>query len=77
MLVSSFVILHIISVYNYSLKIVRDYTTSTNLPAKLLVTTAYKKNDGKIFGGQFMDGISSAVDPISMIRLAIFLKLVL
>ena len=34
----------------------------------VLVTTAYKENDGRIFGGQFMDGISNAVDAISMIR---------
>lgn len=33
-----------------------------------LVTTAYKKNDGRIFGGEFLDGISNAVDAVSMIR---------
>ena len=42
---------------------------ANHLPvARVLVTTAYKKNDGRIFGGQFMDGISNAVDAISMIR---------
>ena len=34
----------------------------------MLVTTAYKKNDGRLFGGQFLDGISNAVDAISMTR---------
>ncbi len=28
----------------------------------------YKKNEGRIFGGQFQDGISNAVDAMSMIR---------
>ena len=51
-----------------ALQIIRDYVT-THLPGTTtLVTTAYKKNDGRIFGGQFMDGISNAVDAISMIR---------
>lgn len=39
-----------------------------HLPAEVLVTMAYKKNEGRLFGGQFLDGISSAVDAISMIR---------
>ena len=39
-------------------------------PHRVLVTTAYKKNDGRLFGGQFLDGISNAVDAISMTRLA-------
>lgn len=39
--------------------------TSSALP---LVTTAYKENEGRIFGGQFLDGISNAVDAISMTR---------
>ena len=39
-----------------------------NLPAKRKVTKAFKKNEGRIFDGQFLDGISSAVDAISMVR---------
>ena len=38
-------------------------------PHELLVTTAYKKNEGKLFGGQFLDGISNAIDAVSMTRL--------
>ena len=34
----------------------------------MLVTTAYKRNEGRLFGGQFLDGVSSAVDAVSMIR---------
>ena len=49
-------------------QLVRAYAEHS-LPAKVLVTTAYKKNDGRIFGGQFLDGISNAVDAISMMRL--------
>ena len=50
------------------LQTIREYAAK-NLPeAKLLVTTAYKINEGRIFGGQFLDGISNAVDVISMIR---------
>ena len=29
---------------------------------------AYKAHDAKIFGGQFQDGVSNAVDPMSLIR---------
>ena len=39
-----------------------------HLPAKKQVTKAFKKNEGRLFGGQFLDGISSAVDAISMVR---------
>ena len=39
-----------------------------HLPVELLITTAFKKNGGRLFDGQFLDGISSAVDAISMIR---------
>ena len=49
-------------------QIIKDYVANHLPEAKPLVTTAYKKNDGRIFGGQFMDGISNAVDAISMIR---------
>ena len=38
------------------------------IPAKLLTTSAYKKNDGKLFGGQFQDGVTNAIDAMSMIR---------
>ena len=51
-----------------TLQIIRDYVSNHLPEATPLVTTAYKKNDGRIFGGQFMDGISNAVDAISMIR---------
>ena len=37
-------------------------------PHLLLVTTAYKKNQGRLFDGQFLDGISNAIDAISMAR---------
>lgn len=48
---------------------IAEESAAQNLPRHLLlVTTAYKKNDGRIFGGQFLDGISNAVDAISMIR---------
>lgn len=33
-----------------------------------ILSSAYKKNDGKLFGGYFMDGISNAVDPMSLER---------
>lgn len=32
------------------------------------VLKGYKKNEGRIFGGQFQDGVSNAVDPMSIIR---------
>ena len=32
------------------------------------VLQAYKAHDAKIFGGQFQDGISNAIDPMSLIR---------
>ena len=32
------------------------------------VLKGYKKNEGWIFGGQFQDGVSNAVDPLSIIR---------
>ena len=54
--------------YLQTSQLVRAYAEHS-LPAKVLVTTAYKKNDGRIFGGQFLDGISNAVDAISMMRL--------
>ena len=47
---------------------VKDYVAQHLSETETLVTTAYKKNEGRIFGGQFMDGISNAVDAISMIR---------
>ena len=34
----------------------------------ILVTEAYKKNDGKVLGGLFLDGIGSAVDAMSLAR---------
>ena len=34
----------------------------------ILVTEAYKKNDGKVLGGLFLDGIGSAVDAMSLSR---------
>ena len=51
-----------------SLQLVRDRVKESGIPARTLVTTAYKKNRGRIFGGQFLDGISNAVDVISMMR---------
>ena len=35
---------------------------------KILVTGAYKKNDGKVLAGLFLDGIGSAVDAMSLSR---------
>lgn len=32
------------------------------------VIQAYKAHGAKIFGGQFLDGISNAIDPMSLIR---------
>ena len=50
---------------------VHSYIQENHLPVtKILVTSAFKKNEGKIFDGQFLDGISNAVDVISMIRYA-------
>ena len=37
-------------------------------PHRLLVTTAYKKHEGRVLGGQFLDGISNALDAISLKR---------
>lgn len=54
-----------------SLQVVRDCVRSlrrSNVSVRLKVTTAYKKNSGRIFGGQFQDGVSNAVDAVSMIR---------
>ena len=51
-----------------TMQCVQDYVSSENIPAKLLTTSAYKKNDGKLFGGQFQDGVTNAIDAMSMIR---------
>ena len=32
------------------------------------VLQAYKAHDAKIFGGQFQDGVSNAIDPMSLMR---------
>jgi hypothetical protein len=32
-------------------------------------TKSYNKNEGRLFGGQFLDGISNAVDVVSLNRL--------
>lgn len=45
-----------------------SYIEENHLPVNMLATSAFKKNEGKIFDGQFLDGISNAVDVISMIR---------
>lgn len=45
-----------------------SYIQENHLPVKMLATSAFKKNEGKLFDGQFLDGISNAVDVISMIR---------
>ena len=48
--------------------------TESHLPVDLLATSAFKKNEGKIFDGRFLDGISNAVDVISMIRYEHFVE---
>ena len=50
---------------------VHSYVEENHLPVSMLATSAFKKNEGKIFDGQFLDGISNAVDVISMIRYAL------
>ncbi len=40
----------------------------SGISVRLKVTTAYKKNKGRIFGGQFQDGVSNAVDAVSIVR---------
>ena len=42
----------------------------TALPAstKIIDTKASKQNQGRVFGGRFNDGLSNAVDGISMTR---------
>lgn len=45
---------------------VTDFCEENTL--RWIVSSAYKKNDGKLFGGYFMDGISNAVDAMSLER---------
>lgn len=47
---------------------IKDFHTTYNLEFNIKTTEAYKKNEGKLFGGSFLDGISSAVDAMSLIR---------
>ncbi len=40
----------------------------SGVSVRLKVTAAYKKNEGRIFGGQFQDGVTNAVDAVSIVR---------
>ena len=51
----------------FSLQIITSSTIKDEIN-KPTIHKAYKKNEGKIFGGQFQDGISNAVDVLSIIR---------
>ena len=48
------------------MQIVADFCTQNHLQNQ--ISSAYQKNNGKIFGGYFIDGISNAVDPMSLER---------
>ena len=46
--------MHIVTLtYSKNLQIITTYVAQKLPEASLLVTTAYKKNEGRIFGGQF------------------------
>ena len=47
---------------------IKDFHAKHDLECVIKSTEAYKKNEGKLFGGSFLDGISSAVDAMSIIR---------
>ena len=47
---------------------IKGFHAKHNLECDIKTTEAYKKNEGKLFGGSFLDGISSAVDAMSIIR---------
>ena len=58
--------------YSLLLQIVKTHVKEHGLPAEHKITIAYKKNEGRLFGGQFLDGIVNAIDAISMIRYTVF-----
>ena len=58
--------------YLFLLQLVQTHVKEQGLPAELLITTAYKKSEGRLFGGQFLDGIVNAIDAISMLRYTVF-----
>jgi len=52
--------------FMFSLQMIKSALKNEIKDQKVL--KGYKKNEGRIFGGQFQDGVSNAVDPMSIIR---------
>lgn len=52
--------------FMFSLQMIKSALRNEIKDKKVL--KRYKKNEGRIFGGQFQDGVSNAVDPMSIIR---------
>ena len=51
----------------------KTWASKCHYEKKYVETKSYNKNQGRLFGGQYMDGISNATDAISMKRLACLL----